>query len=90
MPADCPTQSSPRGAVWLAGATSSGLCAARLNVARLILAALNLDLAVAAAPAGVTHRGLGAASLLGATQFHLLVRRAGLPQATVSLFIHLG
>jgi hypothetical protein len=75
MPADYPVQPPLRGAVWLARATASGLCAAaRLNVAGLILAVLNLHVAAATAPGGIVYPALGAASLLGATQLYLLVR----------------
>lgn len=74
MPTECRTQPLS-GTLWLARATSSGLyAAARLNVAGLILAALNLCLAVVEARAGVAYSTLGAASLLGTAQLYLLVR----------------
>lgn len=75
MPADYPAQPPPSGAVWLARAAASGLCAAaRLNVAGLILALLNLHTAIATAPTGIVYPALRAASLLGGAQLYLLVR----------------
>jgi hypothetical protein len=66
----------PGGASWLARATASGLRAAsRLNVAGLILAVLNIHLAVARESSRLGYPALGAAALLfGAIQLYLMVR----------------
>lgn len=68
-------QPPPNGTFWLTRATAGSLCAAaRLNVAGLILAALNLHVAVETGPNNSGYATPMAASLLGAAQLYLLVR----------------
>lgn len=75
MDADYVAQTPSIDANWLARATASGLHAAmRLNVAGLLLAALNLHFALTAVLSPVGYFASGAASLLAAIQLYLLVR----------------
>lgn len=74
MLTDYPAESAHSEATWLARATASGLCAAaKLNIAGLILALLNLHYAIKTTT-GTVYPALGAASLLGVSQLYLMVR----------------